>query len=167
MSQKVNITDLQFSPNVPVDEKLRRLMDDLRAMANSVNSLVDEVAPLLVPSTTSVPKHVLATTSDLGPSHTVSGLVAGQVIVAASATLALFRKLNLTDLGDTDLSAPTNLDVIQFVDGFATWRPVDALVPPIDPSTIDHGLLAGLLDDDHPQYAMRNDYTQQFLLMGA
>ena len=42
--------------------------------------------------------HVLATTSGLGPDHTVSGLTARQVLVASGATTALFRTLQSGDL---------------------------------------------------------------------
>lgn len=42
--------------------------------------------------------HVLATTSALGPDHTVSGLTARQVLIATGATTALFRALQSADL---------------------------------------------------------------------
>ncbi len=42
--------------------------------------------------------HVLATTVGLGSDHTVSGLTARQVLVATSATTALFRALQAADL---------------------------------------------------------------------
>lgn len=42
--------------------------------------------------------HVLATTSALGPDHTVSGLTARQVLIATGATTALFRALQAADL---------------------------------------------------------------------
>lgn len=43
--------------------------------------------------------HVLATTSALGADHTVSGLTAGQVIKALTATTAAFTQLQHADLG--------------------------------------------------------------------
>lgn len=54
--------------------------------------------------------HVLATTSALGPDHTVSGLTARQVLIATGATTALFRALQSADLptGSTLSVSSTN-----------------------------------------------------------
>ena len=61
--------------------------------------------------------HVLGTATALGPDHTVSGLTAGQVLRATSATAAKFMQLALSDLSGaaigTDLQAwDANLDQI-------------------------------------------------------
>ena len=45
--------------------------------------------------------HVLATTASLGTKHTVSGLTARQVLIATSATAALFRALQDADIPTT------------------------------------------------------------------
>jgi len=45
-----------------------------------------------------VTSHVLASTSALGPDHTVSGLTARQVLIATGATAALFRALEDADI---------------------------------------------------------------------
>ena len=42
--------------------------------------------------------HVLATTTALGPEHTVSGLTAGQVLKATGATTAAFQALTAADI---------------------------------------------------------------------
>lgn len=44
--------------------------------------------------------HVLATTSALGPDHTVSGLTSGYVLKATSATTAVFAALNYSELAN-------------------------------------------------------------------
>lgn len=166
MTNKISIGDLQFNGQTDTEQKLRRLMDDLRKLQSAVNSLIDEVVTLS-DAPAADDQHVLATTSGLGPEHTVSGLTSGQALVAASATSALFRQLLLTDLGNTDLGSPQQNFVITFVNGYPTWAAVPTPAVVIDPSTIDHGELAGLADDDHPQYELRGSFAKHFLMMGA
>ncbi len=76
-------------------------------------------------------QHVLATSSGLGPDHTVSGLTSGHVLVATSATSAAFQSISAA--------------------GVIT----------------DHGVLAGLLDDDHPQYPLLLGRTTGQVLRGG
>lgn len=51
-----------------------------------------------VPSSFPPAAHVLATTTGLGAEHTVSGLTAGQVLRASSATTAAFAALGISDV---------------------------------------------------------------------
>lgn len=131
MTSKVQISELQFGGQSENEKKLRRLMDDLRKLQRAVNEMIDQVG-----STIAVPvsEHVLATHAGLGPEHTVSGLLASEVLVANSATSALFRQLAFTDLAQTDISVtPDNLDVIQFYNGYYTNRPASSLLGVGDP----------------------------------
>lgn len=75
--------------------------------------------------------HVLATSSGLGPDHTVSGLTTGHVLVATSATDAKFQSIAAA--------------------GVIT----------------DHGVLAGLTDDDHTQYPLLLGRTTGQVLRGG
>lgn len=75
--------------------------------------------------------HVLATSSGLGPDHTASGLTAGHVLVATSATAAKFQSIAAA--------------------GVIT----------------DHGVLAGLADDDHVQYPLLLGRTTGQVLRGG
>lgn len=154
--EKITLSDLQFNGQTDTEKKLRRLMDDLRKMQRALNAILGSIEDIEAADTSGVSEHTLATLTGLGPEHTVQGLDENMVLISTSANNAKFRKLLLTDLDQTDLASPENLDVITYVDGYPTWAPVPpATSEPIDPSTIEHGELAGLADDDHPQYTRR------------
>ena len=117
---RIPLIDLQFG-RVYDQQKLNRLIEGLRAYGTALSAIALEVSALQESGTTTVPEHVLATTAGLGPSHTTSGLTAGQVLVASAATQALFRFLGFGDLAGVDpasFEAPAAGDVIQFVDGY-------------------------------------------------
>jgi hypothetical protein len=113
----VNTTDIQFDGNTVNQQKLRRLVHDLQQVESALNLLVQQVQSLTTTVETPAGTEVLATTTGLGPSLTVSGLTASMVLTAVSATQAAFRKLALTDLADVLLTNPTNGDLLTFVDG--------------------------------------------------
>jgi hypothetical protein len=71
-------------------------------------------------------EHVLATSTALGPDHTVSGLTAGHTVSGLTAGHVL-----------TAVTATT-----------ARFEALPAV------ANDDHGLMTGLLDDDHPQFAL-------------
>lgn len=178
MATKISIQDYQFNSE-KTDEKLRRLMDDLRRIVRSYNDLVDEFTTLKNTPHTDVSPHELAGTDGIGASHTVSGLTAGQVLIADSATDAVFRKLRFTDIDQTDFGSPTNGDVIKYLDGYYVLGPVTVSLESgtgiviagstisVDASELDHGSLLGLGDDDHPQYLLKSSVYKHFLFMGA
>lgn len=128
MTSQLTVRDIQFSATYE-PEKIRRLMENLRRVVAAVNSLVDQVNTLVEASGASISEHVLATTSGLGESHSVSGLTAGQVLKATSANSAAFGVLSFTDLAgvDTDtFDLVENGDVLQFIDGYYTMAPFTA-----------------------------------------
>lgn len=167
MISKVEALDLQFTGSTDTEQKLRRLMDSLRKTQRALNSLIDSVSTLSSVDPAAISDHVLASTSGLGAHHTVAGLTAGQVLIASSPNNAKFRAFQLTDIVGTDLGSPANLDIIQYLDGYPTWRPLPTFTATVDTTTIDHGDLLGLADDDHPQYQLRGQYSRNFLLMGT
>lgn len=141
MLSKLNLNlDIQFGQRFD-GEKARRLVDELRRLQLSVNSIVDELNTLAeevanpTPPTTAV--HELADTGGLGPEHTVSGLTAGQVLVAIGDTAAAFRKLQLGQLADVDptsISSANEGDVMQLHNGYWSARPVTGLLGTTAPS---------------------------------
>lgn len=153
MTNKVTVSDLQFNGQTDTEQKLRRLMDDLRTMQRALNNLLGTVDDLEVTAGEGgVEEHVLATLTGLGPEHTLQGMAEGMVLITNASDNALFRKLLLTDLDQTDLGSPAEDEVITFVDGYPTWAPIPEQTFTVDPSTINHGDLADLTQDDHPQY---------------
>jgi hypothetical protein len=114
MTHSINITDIQFQGNDPNSQKLRRLVQDLAAAEKAVNDLINSVTTLQTEvGTTS--EEVLATTTGLGPNFTVSGLTAGQVLKALSATSAAFATLSLSDLSNVLVQNPENGQVLTFI----------------------------------------------------
>lgn len=91
-----NVTDLQFLDKYE-GEKLRRLMDEFRRIASSINLLIREVSGETDDAAT---QHVIATTIGLGPQHTTSGLSAKMFLGSISADDAAFQLLQLDDLSD-------------------------------------------------------------------
>lgn len=120
---KIQSTTLQFNGSDAVSANLRRLVQDLVATETAVNTLIG-LANQVTPPDDTVPPHVLATTTGLQSDHTVSGLVEGLVLMAIAANNAAFRRLQFSDIQGSDISnAPSNGQVIQYVDGF--WIAVD------------------------------------------
>jgi hypothetical protein len=93
--------------------------------------------------------HVLATGTGLGPDHTISGAVAGQVLRALSATTAAFDVLAHTDLDPASITANqhhnqvhnivgsdhTGTGATQSVIGFTGTNVLGVLVPSSDVGT--------------------------------
>ena len=127
-------SDLQFGPTYD-QQKANRLIETLRSSSQTIAQLVAAVNALEASSGGTVPKHELAGETGLGPSHTVSGLVAGQVLIALGEAAAEFAKLKFSNLDQVDeasFEAPANLDVIQYVDGFWVAQPIQGgiSIPP-------------------------------------
>lgn len=120
--QKLALEDIQFGTNYdPV--KMQQMVQALVTAGTTVNALMDQVQSLQGQINTNsgqTARHALATETGLGPEHTVSGLEAGQALVATSPTSAEFTALNLTQLGDVNADSfedPTNGQVVGWLDG--------------------------------------------------
>lgn len=136
----VGKTTLQFNGNDPTSSQLRRLVQDLVNVETALNALISLSNTATGPDET-VPPHVLATTSGLDSDHTVSGLTAGQVLKAISATNAAFSLLEFGDISGSDITDnPENGDFIQFIDGFWVASPA----PPGGSSGLNIGGGAGI-----------------------
>lgn len=136
----VGVTTLQFSGTDATASNLRRLVQDLVNVEKALNNLISLENATTSPSDT-VPPHVLATTSGLDADHTVTGLTAGQVLKAISATNAAFAKLKFSEMQLSDVSDnPENGDFMQFVDGFWVASPA----PPGGSSGLNIGGGAGI-----------------------
>jgi hypothetical protein len=128
---RIGNVDIQFTANW--DEiKANQLVQTLQQVVARVNASTTAIAALQNGSAdTSVAPHTLATTSGNGPVHTVSGLTAGQVLIATSATSVEFRPLTFSDLTPTDggsIEAAANGDVMTFVDGYWSAAPPSSSV---------------------------------------
>jgi len=108
-----------------------------------------------------------------GSDHTASGLTAGYVIRASGATTFAWAQLQHTDLGAVTADqhhagfiglednagtavTPAADDRIQLLTGNTILGIVagtNTLTLTVNQANIDHGGVAGLGDDDHPQYA--------------
>lgn len=136
----VNVTTVNFQGSDANASSLRRLAQDLQVVERALNQLISLENTDVDPSN-KVPPHILATTSGLDVDHTVSGLTAGQVLKAISATNAAFQELKFSELADSDITDnPENGQYIQFVDGF--W--VAANAPPGGSSGMNLGAGAGI-----------------------
>lgn len=104
--------------------------------------------------------HVLATTSALGPDHTVSGLTAGQVLRATGAATAAFGALQATDLAVHVLASTSGLGSQHSVSGLtagqflratgATTAAFEAIQAGDLPShTHDHSTLTNVTANQH------------------
>jgi hypothetical protein len=128
MATKTTITrignlDVQFAAGSSWDPvKAQRMVQSLQDVISNVNGQATEIAALQSSGgSTTVPAHVLATTSGLASDHTVSGLTAGQVLIATAADNAAFAFLKFGQIFQTDpgtFEAPQEGDVITFVDGY-------------------------------------------------
>jgi hypothetical protein len=141
MTQPVPVTRLQFNGADPLSPSLRRLVQDLATCENAVNALLSDAASV-VPASGEVPKHVLADSVGLGPDHTTKGLTAGMVLKAISATNAAFVRLALQDLALTNITSPSNRQLLQFIDGY--WSNVDFSTVVAPPNAMNVGAGAGL-----------------------
>ncbi len=72
-------------------------------------TIIDDQDTRLTNARTPTP-HVIATTSGLGAEHTVSGLTAGQVLKAKSATTAQFEQMAHSELSGIGTNAHTVID---------------------------------------------------------
>src|ERR1700677_2806753 len=125
--RRIGNVNIQFTP-VWDSVKANQLVIALQQAISAVNTQQSEIAALQAQDTASVAKHVLATETGLGPSHTVSGLEAGQVLIATSSSAADFGFLSFGQLAQTDpgtFAAAANGDVIQFVNGYWSAAPLE------------------------------------------
>jgi hypothetical protein len=120
VTEAVPVTSLQFNASDATSASLRRLVQDLQTVERALNALIALSNTAGSGADASVPKHVLATTTSLGDDHTTSGLTVGMVLKAISATNAAFSKLSFSDLAQTDIGAPQNEQILQFIDGYWT-----------------------------------------------
>lgn len=136
----VGITTVNFQGTDANAVSLRRLAQDLQTVERALNALISLENTAVDPGNT-VPPHVLATTTGLDVDHTVSGLTAGQVLKAISATNAAFQELKFGELANSDVSDnPDNGDFMQFIDGFWVASPA----PPGGSSGMNLGAGAGI-----------------------
>lgn len=112
MTTQLKITDIQFTGADVTNQKLRRLVDDLIAAENAVNALLKSVA-----STTNTSGSTLLADPALTSAFSVSGLAAGEVLQALSATSAAFAKLSLGSLAGVSLSKPVTGQVLTYENG--------------------------------------------------
>lgn len=137
----VNVTTVNFQGTDATASSLRRLAQDLQIVERALNNLISIQNTASTNPDDNVPPHVLATTTGLNTDHTVSGLTAGQVLKAISATNAAFQNLAFGDLEGSDITDdPENGDFIQFVDGFWVATPA----PPGGSTGMNIGAGAGI-----------------------
>lgn len=121
--RKVGSLDVQFSKDWD-SVKGNQVVQSLQQVISTVNLLANAAT---TPTPPGIPLHVLATQAGLGVDHEVSGLEAGQVLMAIAANEAAFRFLSFGQIAGTDSGtfvAPSNGDVISFVDGY--WSAIPA-----------------------------------------
>jgi hypothetical protein len=121
---KVGSLDIQFGPNWDM-AKGNQLVQSLQQTISAVNSATTAIAALQASSGKGgvTAPILLATTTQLGPNMSVSGLTAGQVLIATGATTAAFGSLEFGQLAGVDegsFADPAEGDVIAFHDGFWT-----------------------------------------------
>lgn len=135
MTDKVNVSDLQFAGNDANTEKLRRLMDDLRKLVRGVNTLIEQVNELATAGVVTTQVHQLASELGLGPEHTVSGLTVGDVLTATTAEAARFRHLRFADIDQNDFNygSLANGDVIRYRDGYFVFEGLPGISGITDP----------------------------------
>ena len=118
--------DMQFAAGSSYDPvKLQRMVQALTSVISQVNTQNAQIAAIAAEETAGVAKHVFATEAGLGPEHTVSGLVPGNVVVALTETTAAFAALEFGQLAQTDgptFGNPAQGDVITFLNGY--WAAV-------------------------------------------
>jgi hypothetical protein len=150
---RVGNLDIQFQQNWDMT-KGNQLVQSLQQTIAAVNSANVAIAALQAIDTSGTVKApiLLATTAELGPDMEVSGLSAGEVLIATGATGAAFGQLKFGELAGTDpasFAAAAEGDVIIFHDGYWTAMP--------DPSS---GL--GLGDPGQNALVMWNEVGEAF-----
>ena len=110
MTNPLKLTAIQFTGNTETDQKLRRLVQEMVDAERTINSLINSVATL----TTEVADQSSNVTID---NIELSGLSAGELLTATSATTAQFKFLKLAGIADVDLIDTTTDDVLTFVNG--------------------------------------------------
>lgn len=128
--------DVQFAQGSPYDPvKLQRMVQALTTVISQINTQNAQIAAIAAEETSGVAKHVFATESGLGPEHTVTGLIPGNVVIASSETTAEFAALKFSQLAQVDpntFADPVQGDVITFIDGYwsaAAQNPLDLANP--------------------------------------
>lgn len=124
---RIGNLDVQFAQGSTYDPvKLQRMVQSLQSVISAVNAANVQIAAIAAEETSGVAKHVLATETGLGVDHTVSGLTAGNVLVATGLDSAEFAPLQFGQLAQTDpnsFAAAAEGDIIQFVDGYWSAQP--------------------------------------------
>lgn len=132
---QVGHLDIQFTPDFDY-VKANQLVQSLQQVIGAVRTLALQAA---TPApAVGVPRHELADASGLGPDHTVTGLQAGQVLLAQSPSTAHFDFLTFAQLADTDpgtFAAPVNGEVLMFVNGYWSAMPIDTALGLLNPGT--------------------------------
>lgn len=194
--RKITFPDLQFTGSM-TPEKLRRLNDELRAIATALNQTIDAINGLMSADSSAVASHVLATTSALGPEHTVSGLESGMVLKASAENQAAFAKLQFAEMYRVDpnsFNAVQHGYVLQFWDGFYSMRSIASFVgapqsaqyvlgvahaslpnarTPGDSATVAFDISTGnviyanVVDRSIGYSKLQRPYSRHFMLMGA
>jgi len=104
--------------------------------------------------------HVLATTAGLGADHTVSGLTAGQVLRATSATTAAFASLQATDLPTHVIATNVGLGSQHSISGATAGHVLRASGATAAAfAQLQHSDLGGVGANDH--------HNQQHALVGS
>ena len=132
----VHLTDLQFVGDDDTAQKLRRLVPELIIAEKAVNALI-KIVNAIQDVSSNVPKHVLADAQGLGVDHTTSGLTAGMVLRAASATTAAFARLTFQDLAQSDVHNPQNGDVLLFTGGYWTAAALPMVSTPANATGVE------------------------------
>ena len=127
MAIKVGALDIQFGREFD-QTKANLLVQSLQQVISAIRTLSAASSTPLPPGPPSVAQHELADETGLGPYHTVSGLQAGQTLVATSPTSAYFDFLEFGELANTDpgsFNSPAEGDIIAFQGGL--WSAVTAI----------------------------------------
>ena len=127
---KVGSVDIQFGKDFD-QYKANQLVQELQKVISAVNNLALQTGNNTTAIATPTPQ-VLATQVGLGPYLTVSGLIAGQVLIAQGPTTAHFGtyQVSFGNIAGTDAATFTNPnegEVIAFHNGY--WSAVPALTP--------------------------------------
>lgn len=125
MTEQLNLIDIQFSQKYE-PEKAKRLVEQIKHIARTLNGLIQEVSQLSGSTPSSVTSHVLATSAGLGDHHTTSGLEIGEVLKATAPNDAAFGKLTFGEMFGVDpatFAVPEHGEVLTFWDGYYSMMP--------------------------------------------
>jgi hypothetical protein len=126
---RIGNLDIQFQP-VWDPIKANQLVQSLQQVIANVNTQNAAIAAIAAAESAGVAPHVFASETGLGPEHTVSGLVPGNVVVATSETTAEFAALQFGQIAQVDSNTflePAQGDVITFIDGYWSAAPSNPL----------------------------------------